>query len=150
MIMDTKQLLEVLQDKEIGLDMDNVKDAEGVWIQAIFDNAEDFIETYADYLAEMPEKDLAEIGRKLASGYKDITDIVDGHIGNSIMLTSTWAGSMTQAFVRAASIMARNHAEQITKLVADNADQWMADCIGYSIDMLEGQREDAEMFRRDR
>jgi hypothetical protein len=148
--MNTQELYYVLSDAGIGFDMDNVRDAEPVWIQAIFENAEDFAETYADYLAEMPEKDLAEIGRKLASGYKDITDIVDGNIGKSIMLTSTWAGSMTQAFVRAASIMARNHAHQVTKLVEDNSDQWMADCIGYHVDMQEGVSEDAAMFRADR
>jgi uncharacterized membrane-anchored protein YjiN (DUF445 family) len=150
MIMDTKQLYDVLVDNKIDLDMDSVADAEQVWIQAIFESEEDFADTCADYMAEMSDKDFAEIGRKLAAGYKDITAIVDTHIGKSEMLTAAWASSMAQNFTRAASIMARNHADQITKLVKDNADQWMADCIGYSVDMEEGQREDAAMFRADR
>jgi hypothetical protein len=147
MIMDTKALHDALLTAEVGFDMDNVADAEQVWIQAIFESEEDFADTFADYMAEMPVKEFAEIGRKLAAGYKDITAIVDTHIGKSEMLTATWAGSMTQQFTRAASIMARNHADQITKLVEEMSDTWMADCIGYSVDMEEGQREDAAMFR---
>jgi hypothetical protein len=150
MIMDTKALHDALLTAEVGFDMDNVADAELVWIQAIFESEEDFADTCADYLAEMPVKEFAEIGRKLAAGYKDLTDIVDTHIGKSEMLTATWAGSMTQQFTRAASIMARNHADQITKLVELSSDDWMADCIGYSVDMEEGQREDAAMFRAER
>jgi hypothetical protein len=147
MIMDTKALHDALIEAKLDLDMDSVVDAEPIWIQAIFESKEDFADTCADYMAEMSDKDFAEIGRKLASGYKDITAIVDTHIGKSEMLTATWAGSMTQQFTRAASIMARNHADQITKLVELSSDDWMADCIGYSIDMEEGQREDAAMFR---
>jgi hypothetical protein len=150
MIMDTKQLHQVLVDNKIDLDMDSVADAEQVWIQAIFESEEDFADTCADYMAEMPVKDFAEIGRKLASGYKDITAIVDTHIGKSEMLTAAWASSMAQNFTRAASIMARNHADQITKMVEEMSDTWLADCIGYSIDMEEGQREDAAMFRAER
>jgi hypothetical protein len=150
MIMDTKQLYDVLIEKGIGVDMDNVADAEVVWIQAIFENEEDFADSCFDYMSDMSVKDFAEIGRKLASGYKDLTDIVDTHIGKSDMLTATWAGSMTQQFTRAASIMARNHGDQITKLVEDNSDTWMADCMGYSFDLEEGGREDAAMFRADR
>jgi hypothetical protein len=150
MIMDTKQLYDVLVDNKIGLDMDSVADAEQVWIQAIFESKEDFADTFADYVAEMPVKDFAEIGYKMADGYKDITAIVDTHIGKSEMLTAAWASSMAQNFTRAASIMARNHADQIAKMVGDNADQWMADCIGYSFDLEEGGREDAIMFRADR
>jgi uncharacterized membrane-anchored protein YjiN (DUF445 family) len=150
MIMDTKALHQVLVDNKIDLDMDSVADAEPIWIQAIFESEEDFADTCADYLAEMPVKDFAEIGYKMADGYKDITAIVDTHIGKSEMLTATWASSMAQNFTRAASIMARNHADQITKMVEDNADQWMADCIGYDIDMNEGRSEDAAMFRAER
>jgi hypothetical protein len=148
--MNTQELYYALQDNDIDFDMDSVGDAESVWIQAIFENEEDFGETVADYLAEMPKRDLAEVGRKLAAGYKDVTQIVGGHIGNSTLLTACWAGSVSQSFFRAASVMALNHAKQITKLVESNSDQWMADCIGYHFDMQEGAKEDAAEFRADR
>jgi hypothetical protein len=148
--MDTKQLHQTLVDNNIELDMDSVGDAETAWIQAIFESEEDFADTFADYMAEMKPSDFTHTHQKLAGGYKDVTQIVDGHIGSDTILTSTWAASIALQFTHAASKIALNHAAQITKLVESMADTWMADCMGYDIDMNEGRSEDAAMFRADR
>jgi hypothetical protein len=148
--MNTQELYYVLQDNGIDFDMDSVSDAEPVWIQAIFENEEDFAETFADYMAEMDPRDFTHVGRKLAAGYADITQVVDGAVGRSENMVPTWAASMSLQMMHAASKIAVNHAKQIRKLVESSSDQWMADCIGYHFDMQEGQKEDAAEFRADR
>jgi hypothetical protein len=147
MIMDTKQLHDVLIDNNIELDMDNVADAEQVWIQAIFENEEDFADTFADYFAEMAAEKIADIRLELAAGYGYIKKItVSNHDG----IAGSYIAGAALKFTHAATAIALNHAAQITKLVEEMSDTWMADCMGYDIDMNEGRSEDAAMFRADR
>jgi hypothetical protein len=147
MIMDTKQLHDVLIDNNIELDMDNVADAEQVWIQAIFENEEDFADTFADYFAEMAAEKIADIRLELAAGYGYIKKItVSNHDG----IAGSYIAGAALKFTHAATSIALNHATQITKLVSSMSDTWMADCMGYDIDMNEGRSEDAAMFRADR
>jgi hypothetical protein len=150
MIMDTKQLHDVLIDNNIELDMDNVADAEQVWIKAIFENKEDFADTFADYFAEMAAEKIADTGFELAAGYEYIKKITTTSAGSHEGIAGSYIAGAALKFTHAATSIALNHATQITKLVEDNSDQWMADCIGYHFDMQEGQKEDAAEFRADR
>jgi hypothetical protein len=147
--MDTKQLLQVLEDKCIDADLDNLADAEPVWIEAIIGSFEDFQDSYQDYQAEIPEDILKKMHGFLKSADHDM-EYITNYGKHSRDLIRVYMAAANNQLARFAGELLENHRNQATKLVQDMAETWMIDCIGYKLDMLEGQGEDAAMARMDR
>jgi hypothetical protein len=146
--MDTKQLHQVLADHNIELDMDSVADAETAWIEAIIASFEDWQDTRQDYEAEIPEEKQKQMHAWMASADHDFEYI--SRYGHDRGLIQVYVAAANNQMTRWANAYLENHRAQVTKLVEEMSDTWMADCMGYDIDMNEGRSEDAAMFRADR
>jgi hypothetical protein len=146
--MDTKQLYDKLIESNISMDMDSVADAEPVWIEAIIASFEDWQDTHQDYYAEIPEEKQKKMHAWVASADHDLEYI--SRYGNDRGLIHAYIAAANSNMARWANACLENHREQVTKLVEQVSDTWMADCIGYDVDMNEGRSEDAAMFRADR
>jgi hypothetical protein len=146
--MDTKQLHQTLVDNNIELDMDSVGDAETAWIEAIIGSFEDWQDTHQDYEAEIPQEKQKQMHEWLRSADHDLD--YASRYGHDRGLIQVYVAAANNQMTRYANVKSENHRKQVTRLVEEMSDTWMADCIGYDVDMNEGRSEDAAMFRADR
>jgi hypothetical protein len=138
--MDTKELLAVLEDNNIDLDQDDRSDAESAWIEAMIASWDDFQDTWLDYAEAIPDEELKKMHGFLKSADHDMEYV--SSYKHSRDLIRVYMAAANNNLARFASFILENHREQVTRLVEDNSDMWMADCIGYKSDCMEGQRED--------
>ena len=144
--MDTKQLLEVLEDNNIALDPDDLGDAESAWIEAMIKSWDDFQDTWLDYAEAISDEDLKKMHKYLADSDHDLEYVGASLWGSGISRTTShvFSEAFHMYLSRAALILVNNHRAQVEKLVEDMSDTWMGDCIGLKSDYEEGAREDYE------
>jgi hypothetical protein len=138
--MDTKELLAVLEDNNIDLDPDDRADAESAWIEAMIASWDDFQDTWLDYAEAIPDDKLKQMHDWLKSADHDLEYITS--YGRDRGLIQVYAAAANNQMARLGNAFIENHRAQVTRLVEDNSDMWMADCIGYKSECMEGMRED--------
>ena len=147
-MFDTKALHDCLIDNNIGFDMDNVDDAMSVWTELGMQSKSLFADLFHDFVAEMDNDTVDMLSTEAASVACQAEFMGNFKALKDFRLINTYINSITLSKLYIADKILNNHRDRVAVLVESSAEDWMADCIGYNADMMEGQREDAEYARR--
>ena len=148
--MHTKKLYDIANDNELDFyNRDDWSEALPLWINAALADEEFVAENWADFTAVLfDNKEKTEIFvRRMSGAFEDTARIKQAPTMN---ITVAYLDSYNVNVSQAYSLLFEAFIDMTIEYVSDRVDDWWVDCMGYHVDMMEGGREDAEDFRRDR
>ena len=147
-MIDTKTLHDILVDEGIRFNMDDVDDARSAWLLAIMKNEQLFSECFMDFICEMDQGTIEMLAAEAVAVESRLEFITKLGSDQEFGLAGTYVNSVSLSKLYIADKIINNHRACVSKMVDQYAEDWMADCIGYNADMMEGAREDYEYSRR--